>query len=182
MQKRKREKSVTQADEESLNIDWLGKPQLFVQEITKLMVGQKDHEWSRREGLSPAYSTWWKDYTDPSQTVTSGIRSPGTLTSITWRRIDRGDKHCTCAWDFGNGGYVSSVCVIFSYLLLVLILSPGSLAVLLAQGFLLLVVQQGVVLMVTHNLVLIVLQHLSQNGILHLGKRWEGSRWVYSHH
>ena len=56
------------------------------------------------------------------------------------------------------------VCV--AYLLLGLVLGPGSLAVLLAEGLRLLVVQQGVVLMVAHQVVLEAVQQLSQDRVL----------------
>lgn len=67
-------------------------------------------------------------------------------------------------WEGGQAGSLS-------HLFLCFVLGPGCLAILLAQGFLLFVVQQGVVFVVTNNLVLIVLQHLSQERILHQGRR-----------
>lgn len=116
--------------------------------------------------LSSAYSKWWKDYTDPTQTRTSWQTKVGPHLA---------DVELWCPWFRERltqrlGEHFEHV-LLLAYLFLSFILGPGRLAVFLAQGFLLLVVQQRVVFMVAHDLVLIVLQKLSQNGILQ--QRWK---------
>lgn len=101
-----------------------------------------------------------------------------TLMSVIWRMMDTRAKCYMCVpliLELTNMPVCSMhMCVcgfLLAYLFLCLVLGPGSLAILLAQGFLLLVVQKGVMFMVTHNVVLVVLQHLSQEGILHQRRR-----------